>query len=257
MSTVATSFDINPITITRQDDETVTFTISNPFGVDVIAVYYQYAAAQTGSTKCYSESPFTSCPEPIEVTAHCMTNPAHSLAIVDVWFVDASAINSTDSSTIPECCEPDDSDISIPTVQYSFKVYCQSKCVDPSNNVRSLTATAADVAKNASELERVAKDEGISFLFDLHDGLQEDENDDDDDNEKEDLKAKSNHFCSSIDYPCGDDGGSLVYVCHYSSKDGYQTFCIPESDSDVAAYVPKDYCGPCVGGYGRNSIYRN
>jgi hypothetical protein len=47
-----------------------------------------------------------------------------------------------------------------------------------------------------------------------------------------------------------------VNVCHYSAREGYQTYCVPESDSDVIAYVPKDYCGPCVGGYGGSSTYR-
>ena len=63
------------------------------------------------------------------------------------------------------------------------------------------------------------------------------------------------HFCSSVDYPCGENGG-MVNVCHYSSRDGYQTYCVLESDSDIIAYVPKDYCGPCVGGY-QSITYRN
>jgi hypothetical protein len=61
--------------------------------------------------------------------------------------------------------------------------------------------------------------------------------------------GKDGHFCVSEDYPCGDDG-DRVFVCHYSARDGYKTFCVPEPDSDVLAFYPKDYCGPCVGGYG-------
>jgi len=58
-----------------------------------------------------------------------------------------------------------------------------------------------------------------------------------------------NPYCSSSDFPCGDDDDT-VYVCHYSSLKGYQTFCIPEVDSDVVQFYQTDYCGPCVGGYG-------
>ena len=39
----------------------------------------------------------------------------------------------------------------------------------------------------------------------------------------------------------------MVYVCHYSVRDGYKTFCVPEADSDALRFYPKDYCGQCVG----------
>jgi hypothetical protein len=45
----------------------------------------------------------------------------------------------------------------------------------------------------------------------------------------------------------------MVYACHYSARHGYQTFCVPEPDSDILGFYPKDYCGPCVGGYGEHS----
>jgi len=55
-------------------------------------------------------------------------------------------------------------------------------------------------------------------------------------------------YCLAEDFPC--NGGDMVYVCHYSTRHGYQTFCIPESDSEILRFYSKDYCGPCVGGYG-------
>ena len=42
----------------------------------------------------------------------------------------------------------------------------------------------------------------------------------------------------------------MVYVCHYSSRKGYQTFCVPEGDSDILRFYAHDYCGPCEGGQG-------
>merc|ERR1712072_814313 len=58
----------------------------------------------------------------------------------------------------------------------------------------------------------------------------------------------NDHFCVVEDYPCG-PGNDKVYACHYSARDGYKTFCVPEPDSDALRFYPKDYCGPCVGGY--------
>jgi hypothetical protein len=54
--------------------------------------------------------------------------------------------------------------------------------------------------------------------------------------------------CSSDDFPC--EGGSKVYICHYSVFKGYNTYCVAEEDTDVIRFYPNDYCGPCVGGYG-------
>jgi hypothetical protein len=55
-------------------------------------------------------------------------------------------------------------------------------------------------------------------------------------------------YCTSDDFPCED--GSKTHVCHYSARRGYQTFCIPEPDSEILRFYSNDYCGPCVGGYG-------
>jgi hypothetical protein len=57
-------------------------------------------------------------------------------------------------------------------------------------------------------------------------------------------------YCVSEDYPCEGEDSDMAYVCHYSARKGYQTFCIPEGDSDILRFYPNDYCGPCEGGYG-------
>jgi hypothetical protein len=222
MSDAATDFTVNPITIISQDTDTVTFTISNPFADDVLAMFYQFAKADSGSSSCYSESPFTYCHDPITVTAHCMTGPAHALSIVDIWFVDSKLVDSSDRDTVPECCQPNEQDAQLPTVQYSFKVYCSSKC--GRREMRDLSDTLSQPQVRSGS---VTKPEAAAPTA------------------KQDNNSK---LCSIEDYPCGDDGKS-VYVCHYSAKEGYQTYCVPQSDSDVVAYFPKDYCGPCVGGY--------
>jgi hypothetical protein len=57
-------------------------------------------------------------------------------------------------------------------------------------------------------------------------------------------------YCVTEDFPCEGEGSDMVFVCHYSARKGYQTFCVPETDSDILRFYPNDYCGPCEGGYG-------
>lgn len=63
-------------------------------------------------------------------------------------------------------------------------------------------------------------------------------------------------YCASVDYPCEGDEPDMVYICHYSPRSGYQSFCVPEADSDLLSFYPHDYCGPCEGGFG-NEQTRN
>jgi hypothetical protein len=52
-------------------------------------------------------------------------------------------------------------------------------------------------------------------------------------------------YCLSADYPCEGEEENMVHVCHYSARQGYQTFCVPEADSDILRFYPHDYCGTC------------
>lgn len=61
-------------------------------------------------------------------------------------------------------------------------------------------------------------------------------------------------YCVHKDYPCEGDEENMVYVCHYSSQAGYQTFCIPEMDSDILRFNKNHHCGPCDGW---NALERN
>jgi len=55
-------------------------------------------------------------------------------------------------------------------------------------------------------------------------------------------------YCTSRDFPCGGNGN--VFICHYNPHLGYQTFCVPEEESDIVKFYANSYCGPCVGGFG-------
>jgi hypothetical protein len=54
-------------------------------------------------------------------------------------------------------------------------------------------------------------------------------------------------YCVHEDFPCKGEDGHMVHVCYYSSQFGYQTFCIPEIDSDVLRFNKNHHCGPCNG----------
>jgi hypothetical protein len=75
------------------------------------------------------------------------------------------------------------------------------------------------------------------------------------------------YYCSADDFPCRasntkNDGTAtstdkdemLVHVCHYDTRRGYQTFCVPEADSDVLRFYAADYCGPCIGGFASSIV---
>ena len=54
-------------------------------------------------------------------------------------------------------------------------------------------------------------------------------------------------YCVHEDYPCEGDEENMVYVCHYSSRSGYQTFCVSEMDSDILRFNKTHHCGSCEG----------
>lgn len=62
-------------------------------------------------------------------------------------------------------------------------------------------------------------------------------------------------YCLSADFPC-EGGSGMVNVCHYSTRKGYETFCIPETDSEILRFYAQDYCGPCVGGFGGVNMFQ-
>jgi hypothetical protein len=158
-----------------------------------------------------------------EFVAQCMHNS--KISVVNVWMTDCSDATSfldeTDSAEIPQCCHPGEQ---CRTVQYTFKLPCVSPCPDEEVSILPVNdASDAGVRRNLHVLAEKMKE-------------------DPEPNDEEE------HFCVNADYPCGTDTDK-VHVCHYSARDGYKTFCVPEPDSDALRFYPKDYCGPCVGGY--------
>jgi hypothetical protein len=218
-----------PIVVTFQNETHVKFNVENTLGQTISSVYTEYHSGQFGETECLEEENFEPNDAPVEFTAFCMHNV--KISIVNFWVSDCEVTNpflsEEDIAEIPECCHPPD--LECKTVQYTFKLHCIDQCPDDAGTRKLHQVDAHKM------IEEKKKQEASTKAFEELTG-HADENDAED------------HFCVVEDYPCGADLDK-VHVCHYSARDGYKTFCVPESDSDALRFYPKDYCGPCVGGY--------
>jgi len=223
-----------PIKITFQNTTHVKFKVENTFDQTISAVYTQYHSGSFGETECLEESnlevdKFAEA----DFTARCMHST--KISIVNLWIQDCVStgmtfLNGADNAEIPECCHAGEE---CKTVMYTFKLPCVETCPtegEPSEGGNDQRR------RKAHEIIREKKAlEGSTVEFEAITGHPED-------------NGSEDHFCVVEDYPCG-PSHEKVHVCHYSARDGYKTFCVPESDSDALRFYPKDYCGPCVGGY--------
>jgi hypothetical protein len=213
-----------PIKIISQDTTSVTFQVINTFN-ETTTVFTQYHTGNFGEVECLEVTNVNVTEIADTYTAQCMHNVP--ITILNIWV--ASTVESgsviIDNDEVPGCCLPDQW-TKTPTVQYTLKIPCVDPCPvdEPSRHLSKV-----EISKSLHDY--VTQEEAKGDFAPEPSGGGEDE-----------------HFCVSVDYPCGETGDQ-VYVCHYSARDGYKTFCVPEPDSDVLAFYPKDYCGPCVGGY--------
>jgi hypothetical protein len=269
-----------PVLVTHQNTTHVGFKVENTFASTVSSIFTEYHAGDFGETECLEEENVEQNSEvEIEFLATCMHHT--HISVINVWVTDCddklpSFLVPEDNAEVPECCHPGEQ---CKTVQYTFKLPCISPCPDDSdvsqmpivrpevpefikpkppqvpggqfgrpNNYstgeeggfrRQRRNLASHIKKRNEDIKKRNEDgstEEFEALTDHHEPV-EPENDEDEE-----------HFCVVEDYPCGPDGDK-VHVCHYSARDGYKTFCVPEPDSDALRFYPKDYCGACVGGY--------
>merc|ERR1712078_505392 len=267
-----------PVIITKQNRTHVGFKVENTFSSTVSSIFTEYHSGSFGENECLEEENV----EPnvqieTEFLATCMHHT--HISVINVWVTDCdedddnnnvpSFLIDEDDAEVPECCHPSEQK-QCKTVQYTFKLPCISPCPDDDDGddvvvsvlpikpiVPEVPITIPEVpatkpiipevnnsgkgglrrrrnlATTTTTNEVLEKEEGNTEEFENITGQHHDENEDD-------------HFCVVEDYPCGPDSDK-VHVCHYSARDGYKTFCVPEADSDTLRFYPKDYCGPCVG----------
>jgi hypothetical protein len=122
----------SPINIIRQEGDTVTFNISNPFDLKVQAMYYQFFEGT--NVKCLAKAKMGSCIKPQTVTASCSAGRDREhkgtlkFTTVEFWFIDPVAIKPADQATVPDCCHPDAKLADINTAKFTYKVYCETSC---------------------------------------------------------------------------------------------------------------------------------
>jgi len=208
-----------PISIIEQNSRSVVFEVRQVFNQTILTTFTQYHENPTGDTECFEDDNVLT-EEVTNYTAYCMHNVP--LTVVDLWYTDPTVLTAgLDDAVVPPCCHPP-SNMTHPTVQYTYKIYCETKCPDDAS-----AAGNRRLSEEVVEAETVAA-EALEVSTSDH---------------------EQKYTCSSRDYPCN---GDMVYVCHYSKRHGYQTFCVPEHDSDIVSFYPRDYCGLCVGGNGEH-----
>jgi hypothetical protein len=232
-----------PVRITFQNTTHVGFKVENTFEFSASSIFTQYHTGSFGDEECLEEEnvEHNSSVE-IEFVAQCMHHV--KISIITIWITDCRAapfLDEGDNAEVPECCYPGDQ---CRTVEYQFKLPCVDPCPeDEEAAVLPITDAPVSAPISAGNQRRrqrrrnldVRKEEGTMQEFKSLTQKPVPQNTDE-------------HFCVNEDYPCGPNNDN-VHVCHYSARDGYKTYCVPEEDSDVLRFYPKDYCGPCVGGY--------
>jgi hypothetical protein len=221
----------NLIQIVSANKTHVEFTVKNTFKYKFTNVYTEYHAGSFGETECLENTNINTTETVGTYTAVCMHNVP--ISIVHVWVASTEFDLVLDNAEVPECCNPTSAS-QTPKIQMTFKLPCIDPCPEDAEPVARRLDRTVETA-SAKDFERETKEFVSASSTNLEPSID----------------GKDGHFCVGEDYPCGDDD-DRVYVCHYSARDGYKTFCVPEADSDVLAFYPKDYCGPCVGGYGGN-----
>lgn len=233
----ATSFPDIPIEVIEQNTQMVKFRVRNSFSKTIARIFTQFSEQISGETECYEDVEIEEF-EYKEYTAYCMQHVP--ISIVDIWVSDASLDASLDNAEVPRCCHPPEDDTN-PKTQYTFKIWCESQCPENDNTRQLLDQeSASSLESHYIDSLREAQKQAVNPRG-FKTASETTTNESTEDGER--------HFCQSEDYPCGDEL-DMVYVCHYSAKDGFQTFCVHEPDSDIMGYYPKDYCGRCRGGYG-------
>jgi hypothetical protein len=221
-----------PFNIEEQLDSTVRFTFTNSWSCGMSDITLLYDTGDLGGPDCVSLNGLASGTRYSNVlTATC--DPLTMTAEVEVYVSSASIAYK---GITAQCEIPDTGACS-----FRYQLPCSTTMMCDYTEIvvdrRQLLPSAATGSKSfgqgfmTREMRSAAASSATSTASTSKDG-----GDDEDE-----------PYCVHEDYPCEGDEESMVYVCHYSTRAGYQTFCIPETDSDIMRFYSNDYCGPCEG----------
>ena len=138
-----------PITITRQDEHSVSFSVEQTWA-EKATIYTRFDEVAAGASQCY---------EVVEVekfskqdyTAHCIGSKP--VTLVHIWVVEETFSPADDTAEVPVCCVGEDSP-DYPAVQYSFLLSCTPLCPDPAQPARMLRGGRAQ--RNRVKKTRIA-----------------------------------------------------------------------------------------------------
>ena len=227
---------IEPVEVVAMsgNGEKVSFRVSNKWAeagdfMDQIAI--RFAPYPSSENDCYST----------DAVAHDATIPAvyeatcqNGIAEIEVYLHDGD-FGAGANAAVHSSCTPSPQ---TKTCSYHYVLPCQEDLLCD----RRLEDLSFDEASTAKETNPSVDVLSLEHAFTAEDGMTHS-------NEKSE-EDEDVPYCVSTDFPCEGDGDNLVYVCHYSPRKGYQTFCVPESDSEILRFYRNDYCGPCEGGFG-------
>lgn len=225
------NYDQQPFYIERLRSTEVEFSFTNTWNCSMtdVTLFYDMAGGNVGP-ECKSLVSLGSGQKyPNILTAAC--NPLTKTAQIEVY-VSSASIGYKGAKT--QCGTP-----AVGACSYIYTVPCCESVVCDGDLRRLVAVIKEDRGLAAS----VSPDPERGFVTDeMRTAGAGDSYGDEEDDGAEDVP-----YCVHEDFPCQGDEESMVFVCHYSTRAGYQTFCIPETDSDIMRFYSNDYCGPCEG----------
>jgi len=216
-------YNMQPFTIEEMDDNgsnEVRVSFTNTWSVTMSNVHLRYDRGDGLGLQCQSLNSLSSgTMYPNTLAAAC--NPETKTADIEVY-VSNDRIEHISSRS--QC------GVGSGSCYFSYKIPCAPTVMCDDVRVRQLKEMRMKLGESVNQnIER-------GFLTDEMKAAGELIVDDDD-----------APFCAHEDYPCKGEEDNMVHICHYSSQKGYQTFCIPEMDSDILQFDDRNHCGPCDG----------
>jgi hypothetical protein len=223
------NYEHQPFTIEDYGDASVSFSFRNNWSCSMtdITLFLDRGAGPD----CLSLNGLASGAKYANIL-EAVCDPVTKTALVEVY-VSSTSIAYTGAAA--QCQRP-----SSGACSFVYKIPCSETILCGAS--RRLVGEGKEDGPRALPAPTAALGEIDSEQGFMTDEMKAASRDGDDSDDPEDVP-----YCVHEDFPCEGDEENMVHVCHYSTRAGYQTFCIPETDSDIMRFYSNDYCGPCEG----------